>query len=119
MNKIFLFILAFLYNHSVFAEGLTLIPDSNPRLVQAFKTGEFSFNDISYYLVYLIDLASIIAVSVAFVYVIIWWARYILSFWEDKKAQDAKKTITNALLWLCLSALAWVIVDFIIRLFTA
>lgn len=117
MKNFIFIILAFVYS-PVFGE-LTLIPSDGHPLTKAFKTWEFSFNDVNSYLVYLIDLASEVAVIVAFIFVIIWWIRYILSLWDNKKSEEAKKTIKNAVLWLCLSAFAWVIIDFIIRLFTA
>ena len=114
LHSLFLFLLA---KTSVFAaDELTLIPKNDNALVTAFKTWEFSFNEINSYIVYLIDLLSVVAVVVSLIFVIIWAIKCVVAFWQEDKWTSAKKTVWNALLWLWISSLAWVIVEIAIRL---
>lgn len=108
----------FLWNYSwVYAADLWLVPSWNSPLTEAFRTWEFSFDLIWVYIVYLIDVFSKIAVMISFVFVLIWAFRYTIVYleWDTENWDKAKKTIKNALVWLAVSTLAYVIVDIFIR----
>ena len=77
---------------------------------------EFNFDMIWCYIIYLIDVFSKMAVMISFVFVLIWAFRYTITYLEwDDDWKKAKETIKNALLWLAVSTLAYVIVDIFIR----
>ena len=85
-------------------------------ITNAFISWEFSFDMIWCYIVYLIDVFSKIAVMIAFVFVLIWAFKYTITYLTgDDDWEKAKKTIINALKWLAVSTLAYVIVDVFIR----
>jgi len=68
------------------------------------------------YIVYLIDVFSKVAVMIAFLFVLIWAFRYTITYLEwSEDWKKAKDTIKNALIWLAVSTLAYVIVDIFIR----
>ena len=119
----------FLWNISwVYAWDIWLIPSEKVEwttcgwLFEAFWTsdrstaGEFDFDMIWCYIVYLIDIFSKIAVMISFVFVLVWAFRYTITYLEwDDDWKKAKETIKNALIWLAVSTLAYVIVDVFIR----
>ena len=104
---------------SVFAEELSIIPWKSNKLYNAFNTWEFSFTDINLYIIYLIDVLSVVAVVVSLLFVLIWWFRCVMAFWSSDKWDWAKKTVFHALLWLWISTLAWVIVEIALKIISA
>lgn len=127
INKIFLSIIFsiiyFLINFQSVSADLWIIPSSDSDLwssckwlTEAFSSWEFSFDLIWCYILFLIDIFSQVAVMISFVFVLIWSFRYTITYLEgDENWDNAKKTIKNALLWLAISTLAYVIVDVFIR----
>jgi len=115
INKIFLTSLFFLVNFQFTFADLWLVPQTW-KLKDAFETWEFSFDLIWEYILYLINVFSQIAVMISFLFVLIWAFRYTITYLEwDENWDNAKKTIKNALIWLAISTLAYVIVDVFVR----
>lgn len=120
MKKNIKFLLAiplFFSSKNIFAEWLTLIP-SKWELAEKFVSWEFEFDDIYAYLVYLIELLVQLSVVIAFIFILIWAFKYVISLWNDESAQSAKKTILNSILGFVIASLAYVIVDIILRFIT-
>jgi len=126
LNKIdnfFIIGLFYFFNTwNIFADWIALVPKKDPNwtackwIAAAFSNWEFSFDMIWCYIVYLINIFSKVAVMIAFVFVLIWAFRYTITYLEwDDDWWNAKKTIKNALIWLVISTLAYVIVDIFIR----
>lgn len=118
LKKIFLAVIYFLINFwEIFADAkISLIPEWKNALAEAFRTWEFSFDLIWQYILFLINIFSQIAVMVSFLFVLIWAFRYTITYLEwDENWDNAKKTIKNALIWLAISTLAYVIVDIFVR----
>ena len=77
---------------------------------------EFSFDSFWCYFVYLIDVFTKLSVMISFLFVLIWAFRYTVTYLEwDDDWKSAKTTIKNALIWLAVSSLAYVIIDIFIR----
>lgn len=132
MNKIKKLFLAsilwiFLISGQAFAWDLSLIPKSEvwscKWLYEAFNSQdlsevwEFNFDMLWCYIVYLIDIFTKLSVIISFIFVLIWAFRYTIVYleWDEENWQKAKTTIKNALIWLSISTLAYVIVDLFIR----
>ncbi|MCD5382940.1 hypothetical protein LR002_02350 [Candidatus Gracilibacteria bacterium] len=132
MNKIKKLFLAsilgiFLISGQAFAGDLSLIPKSEvgscKGLYEAFNSqdlsevGEFNFDMLGCYIVYLIDIFTKLSVIISFIFVLIGAFRYTIVYLEgdEENGQKAKTTIKNALIGLSISTLAYVIVDLFIR----
>jgi len=116
INSLLVLFWVFISNNAFAA--LTIIPSGTWIIATAFRTWEFQIEHIYAYLVYLIELLMAIAAIVAFIFILVWAFRYVLSFWEDEAAQSAKKTIKNSIIGFIVASLSYVIVDILIRFIT-
>ncbi len=84
-------------------------------LANMIRTGDLSLRQIPCFIKYFSQTLIAIAGSVSVIFVMIGGYRYTLS---DEANEEAKKTITYALVGLAVSLLAWIMVDVVLQLAT-
>ncbi|MBN2307035.1 hypothetical protein JXD20_03550 [Candidatus Peregrinibacteria bacterium] len=84
-------------------------------LANMIRTGDLSLRQIPCFIKYFSQTLIAIAGSISVIYVMIGGYRYTLS---DESNEEAKKTITYALIGLAVSLMAWVLVDIVLQLAT-
>lgn len=84
-------------------------------LANMIRTGDISLRQIPCFIKYFSQTLIAIAGSVSVIFVMIGGYRYTLS---NEANEEAKKTITYALIGLAVSLLAWVMVDIVLQLAT-
>ncbi|MBI5414308.1 hypothetical protein HZA38_02225 [Candidatus Peregrinibacteria bacterium] len=94
----------------------SLIPGGDTELAKAFQSGEFSWNLILAYGLYLAQFGLGAAGLSAVIYMMIGGYRYIMPT-EDAK-EKGKDSIKNALIGFTIIVLAWAAVDVVIILLT-
>jgi len=89
--------------------------DACTGLAQMIRSGDISLRQVPCFIKYFSQTLIAIAGSVSVIFVMIGGYKYTLS---DESNEEAKKTITYALVGLALSLMAWVIVDIVLQLAT-
>lgn len=84
-------------------------------LAQMIRTGDLSLRQIPCFIKYFSQTLIAIAGSISVIFVMIGGYRYTLS---DESNDEAKKTITYALIGLGVSLMAWILVDIVLQLAT-
>jgi len=87
----------------------------NDVLGCALVTGRISFMYLSIFVSYALNMMAIIAGSVSMLFIIIGGYQYIIGS-LTQNTDDAKKTITNAIIGLILSTAAWIIVNIVLAI---
>lgn len=90
--------------------------DACVGLSNMIRTGTLSLRQIPCFIKYFSQTLIAIAGSVAVIFVMIGGYRYVLG--ADEAKDDAKKTITYALIGLGVSLLAWIMVDIVLQFVT-
>jgi hypothetical protein len=85
-------------------------------LANMIRTGQISLRQIPCFIKFFSQTLIAIAGSVAVIFVMVGGYRYVLG--GDVAKDDAKKTITYALIGLAVSLLAWIMVDIVLQLAT-
>ncbi|MBU0706375.1 pilin [Patescibacteria group bacterium] len=89
--------------------------DACVGLANMIRTGDISLRQIPCFIKYFSQTLIAIAGSVSVIFVMIGGYRYTLS---NEANEEAKKTITYALIGLAVSLLAWIMVDVVLQLAT-
>jgi len=121
MQKIKLLIITFfLFTFPNICFGKGIIPESEEKndLGDKIKNGTIALSDLPEFIIYLIDLATKIAGTIAVGFLIYGGFLFILSGLTEKK-EEAKNTIKYSFIGLIITFLAWLIVNFIQMLFTS
>lgn len=85
-------------------------------LATMIQTGNIHLRNLPCFVKYITQTLIAIGGSLAVVFVMIGGYRYVIG--PDEKKDEAKKTITYALIGLAVSLLAWVIVDIVLQVAT-
>lgn len=93
-------------------DGVIPSEGAQPRLGGRIQDGTVTLNDIPLVIIYLIDLLTKIAGTIAVIYLLIGGFRLMLSELLEER-EGAKNTIKNALLGLTITFMAWVIVNLV------
>lgn len=111
----FLFLTAFLLPLPAYAVEFAIIPS---KMYDRFQTGDLHWMDIIEFAFHLIELALVLAGSIAVILLMIGGYQYIIgAITEDK--EKGKTTITKTLIGLAVILLAWILVDFTVALITS
>ena len=125
------FVTLFLTIPSVFAQSSdgppTLLPGDDDRLISGnggacynladrIRTGDIHLDQIPCFIKYFSQVFIGLAGTLSVIFVMIGGYTYVLG--ADDKKEDAKNTITYALIGLAVTLLAWVIVDIILPFIT-
>ena len=84
-------------------------------LAQMIRSGDLSLRQIPCFIKYFSQTLIAVAGSISVIFVMIGGYKYTLS---DENQDEAKKTVTYALIGLALSLMAWVLVDIVLQLAT-
>ena len=82
-------------------------------LADRIKTGDIHLEQIPCFIKFFSQTLITIAGSLAVIFVMLGGYRYVLG--SDEAKEEAKKTITYALIGLAVSLLAWVLVDIVLQ----
>jgi len=85
-------------------------------LANMIRTGDLSLRQVPCFIKFFAQTLIAIAGSVAVIFVMV--GGYQLVLGSDASKDTAKKTITNALLGLAISLMAWVLVDLVLQFIT-
>lgn len=123
---VLLFVLFALYG-DVFAQDMpTLLPAENVNIGgvtdectgmgDMIRSGNIHLRNLPCFIKYFTQMLVGLAGSIAVLFVMIGGYRYVIS--SDEKKDEAKKTITYALIGLAVSLLAWIIIDLVLQIAT-
>lgn len=84
-------------------------------LAQMIRSGDLSLRQIPCFIKFFSQTLIAIAGSISVIFVMVGGYRYTLS---DENNDEAKKTITYALIGLAVSLMAWILVDIVLQLAT-
>ena len=90
--------------------------DACVGLAQMIRTGDITLRQIPCFIKYFSQTLIAIAGSLSVIFVMVGGYRYVLG--ADEAKDEAKKTITHALIGLAVSLLAWIMVDIVLQLLT-
>ena len=126
--------LVMLFSATLFMAGAVFAQTSPPTLLPAtdvniggkggacvglatmIKTGDIHLRNLPCFIKYITETLIALGGSIAVLFVMVGGYKYIIGS-EDKK-DEAKKTITYALIGVAVSLLAWVMVDIVLQLAT-
>ncbi len=116
MNRKWLFtLLAFWLPVRANAAEFAIIPS---KMYEKFQTGDLHWIDLIEFAFHLIELALVLAGSIAVILLMIGGYQYIIGAITDNKEQG-KTTITYTLIGLAVILLAWILVDLAVALITS
>lgn len=96
---------------------ISIIP-TDGKIGEAFRTGDFSFEIILLYGMYLMKLMAILAGSLYVVMNVYAGMQYVLSDWSGIASKEAgKNTLINAFLGFAVTVCAWIIIDTVTAFF--
>lgn len=95
---------------------ITIIP-TDGKVGEAFRTGDFSFEVLLLYGMYLIKIMALVSGSLYVVMNVVAGIQYILSETVTKK-EAGKNTLMNAFQGFALTTFAWIIIDVVIAFFS-
>lgn len=90
--------------------------DACVGLAQMIREGEITLRQIPCFIKYFSQTLIAIAGSLSVIFVMVGGYRYVLG--ADEAKDEAKRTITYALIGLAVSLLAWILVDIVLQLAT-
>lgn len=90
--------------------------DACVGLAGMIRTGDLSLRQIPCFIKYFSQTLIAVAGSLSVIFVMIGGYRYVLG--ADEAKDEAKRTITYALIGLAVSLLAWIMVDIVLQLAT-
>ena len=85
-------------------------------LATMIKTGNIHLRNIPCFIKYITETLVALAGSISVIFVMIGGYKYVIL--SDEKKEEAKKTITYALIGLAISLMAWIIIDLVIKIAT-
>jgi hypothetical protein len=85
-------------------------------LATMIQTGDIHLRNLPCFIKFFTQTIVGVAGSISVLFVMIGGYKYVIL--SDEKKDEAKKTITHALIGLAVSLMAWVIIDFVLQLAT-